>query len=213
MKVASPGDPRLDPSPALLTTMEQALKCAPATTRGPSCEPPAALRKDQMFSFALERQPWWILLASSAPKRLPSQQRDVEPERRGVPSTAAVPLAPTPWGARSPPRRKIRGSGPPGPHYTRGETEAQRGKGSYLLMANRTPCRAGPQPRRLSSVPQGSQDRLRSAKAGLPSPFSSSGPFSRHLGDAPEFIDRQGSLESIRRTLLINLFQIIAENY
>lgn len=65
----------------------------------------------------------------------------------------------------------------------------------------------------LLSSPQGCKMRLRSVKAGLPSPVSSSGPFSRHLGDSPKFIDRQGSLESIWRTLLINLFQIIVENY
>lgn len=205
-----------DSNPALLIPIQHTLSSAPARNQN----------QRQLYAAAPSR-------LSGSPRRSPSpskgsrggclmlpwpQQAARSAKRSGALEKRRPHRPLYPWGACSPPRtygnrRKVLGSGQPSPRVTHGETEAQRDKGTYLLQANRMSDRAGPQPLRLSSLPQGWKTRLRPDKAGLPSPLSSSGPSSRHLGDSPEFIDRQDSLESIWCTLLINLFQIIAENY
>lgn len=167
-----------------------------------------ALQKNQKFSFTFKRQLWKEALCFLGPQQVVGWSPREEPPHQ--------PLYPQ--GACPPPRmsgnrRNIPGSGQPGPHFTHGETETQRAKGTFLLQASRISCKAGPQPLKLSSLPLSWKTRPRPVKGGLLSPLSSSGPFSRHLGDSPDFIDRQDSLESIWCTLLINLFQIIAENY
>lgn len=105
-----------------------------------------------------------------------------------------------------------RGSGSPAPIlHEWGNRGAERQRD--LLKADKVSCRAGFQPREPSGLLQGWEGSLRPARAGLPSPLSSSGPFSRRPGASPKFIDGQGSLESIWCTLLINLFQVIAGNW